>query len=217
MKHYVITIMDNPRSVNVAERCIKSGAKNGIEIEHFPAITPHNTDIHKILKDEGISIDGFKELYSRLDNCIAAFLSHYSLWKLAAETNDTVTIFEHDAVVVDKIPDIPFTQCISFGKPSYGKFRMPAKLGVGPLNSKPYFPGAHAYRVNYKGAEQLIYQAKRHAKPTDVFLNIHTFPSLQEYYPWPVEAHDNFTTIQNERGCLAKHNYNETYKIEEAR
>jgi len=38
---------------------------------------------------------------------------------------------------------------------------------------------------------------------------------LQEYWPWPVEAHDSFTTIQNENGCLAKHNYGETYGIEE--
>ena len=217
MKNYVITIMDNPRSVNVAERCIKSGAKNGLDIEHFSAVTPHNTDIYKMLKNEGISIDGFKEQYSRLNNCIAAFLSHYSIWKLAVENGTPVTIFEHDAVVVDKIPDVAFSQCINFGKPSYGKFRIPAKLGVGPLTSKLYFPGAHAYRVNPKGAEQLIYEAKRNAKPTDVFLNIHTFPGLQEYYPWPAEARDNFTTIQNERGCLAKHNYNETYKIEEAK
>ena len=216
MKNYVITIMGNPKSVNVAERCIKSGTKYGMEIEHFEAITPYNTDLNKKMKNEGIDFDGFKEKYSRLSNCVAAFLSHYSLWKRAVDTNDTITIFEHDAVLVDTIPDVPFQQCISFGKPSYGRFNTPTQLGVGPLVSKPSFPGAHAYRVSPKGAEQLIYQAKKAAKPTDVFLNIHTFPGLQEYYPWPVEARDNFTTIQKTEGCLAKHSYNETYRIEEA-
>lgn len=216
MKNYVITIVNNPRSVNVAERCVKSGAKYGMDIKFFEAITPHNTDLNRMMKNEGIDFDGFKEKYSRLSNCVAAFLSHYSLWKRAVDTNDTITIFEHDAVLVDQIPNVQFAQCISFGKPSYGRFNTPNQLGVGPLVSKPYFPGAHAYRVSPKGAEQLIYQAKKAAKPTDVFLNIHTFPGLQEYYPWPVEARDNFTTIQNEQGCLAKHNYNETYKIEEA-
>ena len=31
-------------------------------------------------------------------------------------------------------------------------------------------------------------------------------------YPY-AEARDNFTTIQNVNGCLAKHNYNEDYEI----
>ena len=44
------------------------------------------------------------------------------------------------------------------------------------------------------------------ARPTDVFLNRNTFPFLEEYFPWPVEAKDSFTTIQSERGCTAKHN-----------
>ena len=215
--NYVITIEQNPRSVQVARRCIKSGARNGMLIQMFPAVTPHNTDIYEMAKTEGINIDGFKEQYSRLDNCVAAFLSHYSLWKQAVERSETTTIFEHDAVVVNNI-DSQLTPhvAVNLGAPSYGKFNTPS-LGVGPLTSKPYFPGAHAYRISPKGAEQLIYEAKRNAKPTDVFLNIHTFPGLQEKYPWPVECQDSFTTIQNERGCLAKHNYNETYQIEEAR
>jgi len=52
-------------------------------------------------------------------------------------------------------------------------------------------------------------------RSTDIFLNLDWFPWLQEYYPWPVEARDNFTTIQNQTGCLAKHNYGEGYDIEE--
>jgi hypothetical protein len=42
--------------------------------------------------------------------------------------------------------------------------------------------------------------------PTDVFLNLNSFAFLQEFYPWPVEARDSFTTIQSEIGCRAKHN-----------
>ena len=56
-------------------------------------------------------------------------------------------------------------------------------------------------------------QALMGARPTDVYLNIDTFPFLQEYYPWPVEARDSFTTIQSEMGCKAKHNFNEKYEI----
>lgn len=213
MKHYVITIQEIDQSRQAAQRCIRTGKQHGIDIEMFDAITPKNTDIQNKLKEEGISQEGFKEVYSRLDNCTAAFLSHYSLWKLAVESSTTITVFEHDAVIVNQIPNVQFSQCISFGKPSYGKFNTPNFLGVGPLISKPYFPGAHAYRVSPRGAEQLIYQAKKHARPTDVFLNIHTFPGLQEYYPWPVEVKDSFSTIQKTEGCLAKHGYGESYEL----
>ena len=46
-------------------------------------------------------------------------------------------------------------------------------------------------------------------------LNKNNFPWLQEYYPWVAEANDNFSTIQKTEGCLAKHLYNETYRIED--
>jgi GR25 family glycosyltransferase involved in LPS biosynthesis len=215
MKNYVITIEDIPESVQAAERCIRSGEKYNMTIEKWSATTPRNTDIHAFLEQESISSDGFKEVYSRLDNCIAAFISHYSIWKFCAENKeDKVTIFEHDAVVTNVIPwSLPFFKVISLGKPSYGSFKTPSNFGANPLTSKTYFPGAHAYRINPLGATELIEQAKIHAKPTDVFLNIQTFPFLQEFYPWVAEVRDSFTTIQKTEGCLAKHNYGEGYAI----
>jgi len=215
MKNYVITIEDIPESVQAAERCIRSGQKYDMTIEKWPATTPRNTDVYAFLEQEGISPDGFKEVYSRLDNCIAAFISHYSIWKFCAESKeDKVTIFEHDAVVTNVIPwSLPFFKVISLGKPSYGSFRTPNNFGANPLTSKPYFPGAHAYRINPLGATELIDQAKIEARPTDVFLNIQTFPFLQEFYPWVAEVKDSFTTIQKPEGCLAKHNYGEGYAI----
>ena len=211
---YVITIEDNPRSVQIARRCIRSAAKHGLLVQMFPAITPRNTDIYKMAKEEGIDINGFKEKYSRLDNCIAAFLSHYSLWKLASKSNIPITIFEHDAVVVDQLNStIPFDKVVTLGKPSYGKYNTPSFLGTGPLTQKPYFGGAHAYRLNKDGAEELIKQAKIEARPTDVFLNMDTFPWLQEHYPWKVEVNEVFSTIQKTEGCLAKHQYGESYEL----
>ena len=102
---------------------------------------------------------------------------------------------------------------MNIGAPSYGKFNSPTYLGVGPLVSKPYFPGAHAYMIKPLGAKLLIEGAKTMAGPTDLFLRLSNFPWLQEYNPWPVVAKDSFTTIQNETGCLAKHNYNDGYEI----
>lgn len=213
MKNYVITIEDLEQSVQTANRCIKSAKKFGLDVQKWNAITPRNTNIYSKLRDESIDAIGFEEIYSRTDNCIAAFLSHFSLWKECAIGTETFTIFEHDAVVVNYIPEVVFDKVISLGKPSYGRYNTPQLLGVNPLVSKRYFPGAHAYRITPAGAQALVTQAKIKAKPTDIFLNIDTFPFLQEIYPWPVEAVDSFTTIQNERGCLAKHSWGETYEI----
>jgi GR25 family glycosyltransferase involved in LPS biosynthesis len=213
MKNFVITIMDNPQSVQVADRCIRTAANHGIEVEKFKAITPKD-NLEQILKEEGINPMDFVEKYSRTSNAIAAFLSHYSLWKMCATSGEEFTIFEHDAVVVSPIPEfIPYHSVISLGKPSYGKFNTPPLLGVNQLTSKPYFPGAHAYRLKPNGAKALIAVAQVRAAPTDVFLRLDTFAFLEEYYPWPVEANDSFTTIQKPEGCFAKHNYGETYEI----
>lgn len=212
MKAFVITLVNNPQSVRVANRCIESGRKNGLSIKQFQAITPNDKPL-EILEGKGISPNKFDEKYSRNLNCISAFLSHHTLWEMCVREEETFVIFEHDAVVYDRIPSVPFNYVMNIGSPSYGKYNTPSQLGVNPLTSKRYFPGAHAYMVNPAGAKLLVENAPMYAKPTDVYLNLETFPWLQEYYPFVAEAQDSFTTIQVELGCLAKHNYDEKYEI----
>jgi len=213
MNGYVITITHNENSVKYANRCIDTAKKNAnLDVFSHVATTPEDDPI-SLSEKIGIPIDGFREPYSRLENCVAAFLSHYSLWIEAMNNNEPTVIFEHDAVVFDYIPSVPFTHVMNIGQPSYGKWNRPQHLGVGPLTTKRYFPGAHAYMVTPAGARLLVEQAKVKARPTDIFLNIDTFPSLQEYYPFVARADDSFTTIQNKQGCAAKHNYSENYKI----
>lgn len=213
MRCFVITMADNQHSVNYSKRCIESGAKYGVQVFAHAAFTPANNPA-KIAEVHGIRTDTFRERFSRFENALAAFLSHYTLWRAAVDMNDEVLILEHDAVFRGPIPNLSnYDGCISFGAPSYGKFNTPATIGVNKLTSKPYFPGAHAYLVRADRAKQLIDRASVDACPTDVYLHIQRFPFLQEYYPWPVEAHDNFTTIQNEIGCRAKHRYGPGYQI----
>jgi len=213
MKAFVITIESIEKSIQAANRCIKSGKKYGFEIEKFKATTPEDKPIEVIHK-LGISPHGFVEKYSRVENCIAAFLSHYYLWKKAVDTNENIIIFEHDAIVTGSLPpDFKFNKVITFSKPSYGKFNTPMKIGVDGLVQKQYFGGAHGYIVSPEGAKILIEKAKIEAAPTDVFLNLNLFPWLEELYPWICMASDSFTTIQKEAGCLAKHRYDETYEI----
>lgn len=214
MKSFVITIMNNERSVQVADRCINSGKKFGIDIEKFSAVTPTTHNPEKYAESLDIPTDGFKEIYSRYENCLSAFLSHYLLWEKCVNLNEPLLILEHDAVIVDSIPVFAgYKHLLNLGEPSYGRASQPMSLGVGPLTSKQYLPGVHGYMIKPSGAKMLIDRAQLTAMPTDVFINKTNFPWLEEYYPWPVKAVDSFTTIQNKHGCAAKHNYGVTYEI----
>ena len=215
MKAKVITLIHNPNSIQVAERCVDSGKKHGVDVGIFRAITPDDEPL-EILEREKIPPMAFDERYSRNLNCISAFLSHHTLWRQCVEAKETFVIFEHDAVVVSPIPTIPFRFVMNIGAPSYGKWNKPPLIGINRLTTKRYFPGAHAYMVTPAGAKLLIENAPLYARPTDVYLNIETFPWLQEYYPFVAEARDSFTTIQTETGCKAKHNWKMGYEIIDA-
>ena len=205
MKSFVITIKDNPRSVESAKRCIESGKKVGCAIRMFDAITPKDNPM-RLFENEGLNFRDIDEKYSRTMNCAAAFFSHYSLWKKCVQMNETFVIFEHDAVLQDKVPTVPFKYVMNIGHPSYGKFNTPSMFGVNPLTSKRYFPGEHAYMVTPQGAKKLVNEAKNgFPRTTDLFLNLDYFPWLQEYYPWTTKVDESFTTIQAELGTRAKH------------
>ena len=214
MQAYVITIMDEPKSVQSAERCIKSAKRYGVDVEMWPAITPKDDPV-KIFEDKGLPTRKFENSpYSRPVNAMSAFLSHRSLWEKCFNDKRETLILEHDAYFVDSIKTpLFYSKVISLGKPSYGKYRNPAQFGENPLTSKAYFPGAHAYVMSPVGAKEALNKSLSGAMPTDLFFNIEYFPELMELYPWPVEVRETFTTIQKVEGSLAKHMYNEEYEI----
>jgi GR25 family glycosyltransferase involved in LPS biosynthesis len=204
MRAFVITIMDMPQSVEVAQRCIDSGAEFGVKVEMAEACTPADM-LRRWFRDWDMS--GFDDNpYSRQGPCMAAFSSHAASWFCCAEWVEDVLILEHDAVFVAPLPDLRGVSGVcNLGKPSFGEFKTPPD-GLGPLVSKPYFGGAHGYYVTPHGAEQLLARARTDACPTDVFLSLARFPWLTEYHPWPIVCDDSFSTIQKARGCEAKHN-----------
>jgi len=213
MKAFVITITDFDLSVKAANRCIDSAKQFGINVDIFDSITPKKNPL-ELLQTYEIDENDFYTIHSRKLNGICCFLSHYSLWKKAIELNETILIFEHDAVMTDKFDtNIQFNGLLSIGKPSYGSFKIPEKHGINKLTSKKYLPGAHAYLIKPDAARKLIEQSKIKAKFADTFINIDTFPWLEEYYPWPVLCDDSFTTVQDNLGCKAKHNFNDTFRI----
>ena len=211
MRSFVIYVPIE-ESEKAAARCIRSAANFQINVELFRGVTPEDRPI-RMAEELNIPMGGFKERYSRFENCLSAFLSHRRLWEWSAHNNEEVLIFEHDAVVTDNIPDVPYRGVLSYGHPSYGKWITPSPLGVNKLVSKQYLPGAHAYRVKPEAARVLLNQATHHAAPTDLYIRNNLFEFVEEYYPWPVVVKETFSTIQKEEGCVAKHGYNEDYQL----
>ena len=199
-------------SEKAAARCITSAKKFGITVEQFRGFTPEDYPV-QLAEELNIPTANFQEKYSRYENCLSAFLSHRRLWEWCAHNNEEVLVFEHDAVVTDPIPDVPYRGVLSYGHPSYGKWVTPSTIGVNKLVSKQYLPGAHAYRVKPEAAKVLIETAQTHAGPTDLYIRNELFDFVEEYYPWPVVVKETFSTIQNETGCQAKHGYGEGYKL----
>ena len=212
MKAYVIRIKDNERSCEAADRCIASAKKVRQDVEIFDAITPKDDPL-SLFKKYSLPLKHFEhdaEQWSRYLPVLACFLSHYEIWRVIAAINQETLILEHDAIFENFLPScLLYDRIITLGKPSYGKFNTPTSLGTQSLMHKPYFGGAHAYVVSPEGANDLLIKASIDASPTDVFLSTRNFPTIQEYYPWPISCQDSFTTVQKQSGCLAKHNYKE--------
>lgn len=210
MKTFFITIMDNKRSYQVANRGIKSAKYYGLDQSNMWKATVPSDDPDAILDSKSIGKKGFEENYARRNPLIASFCSHLSLWEHSIKINEPIIICEHDAYFTAKLPpniELKVTHVCNIGHPSYGKWITP-NFGIGKLISKQYFPGAHAYIVTPIGAKGLIDEAIANGgEPNDLFINNNRFSWLQELYPWVAEAKDTFTTIQKEKGCLAKHNY----------
>ena len=211
MRAFVIYV-PIPESEQCAARCIKSAKQYGLNVELFRGVTPSDHPL-QLAEELRLPLNNFQERYSRYENCVAAFLSHRRLWEFSAQNNEEVLIFEHDAVVVDNIPNVSYRGVLSYGHPSYGKWVTPSTLGVNKLVSKQYLPGAHAYRVNPTAAKKLLEVAETDARPTDLFICNELFDFVEEYYPWPVVVRESFSTIQNENGCQAKHGYGEDYRL----
>lgn len=195
MKSFVITLVNNTKSVKSTNQVIKTAKEVGYNepIEIFEAVTPDKWE-------EILPYNNNFGMYPRPDNVGACFASHYLLWKKCVELNEPILILEHDAIFVDNIPDIDFEMCVSFGRPSYVRiwdmsWHTPKEGLSLPLEDN--FLGHHAYAIKPEAASILCDDVKgRELLANDIWMDKHTYPWLQEYRPFPIWADTNFSTVQ---------------------
>jgi hypothetical protein len=223
---FVITIQSLKESRESAEKTIQTAkdCKFPFKLIPFDAFTPNRTNVRAEFEKRGISFKKFNEfdLGAKPLNVACCFLSHLALWETAINIGHPVFIFEHDCrFSTNPFPTEPILSClerekqprlVTFGAPSYGAFLEPSFEGIGPLTSKKYLPGAHAYGINPMAALALINHARSdRPKPADVFIHLRSFHWIMEYYPWACEVEDTFTTLQTAvKGCKSKFAYRQT-------
>jgi len=102
MKSYVIRLKDIDTSELLAEECINSGKRFGLNIEKFDGIYGKESIEYYTT---ALNVHPWKEKFKKgrlgVKGC---FLSHYTLWTKCLELNEPICIFEHDAIVLDSFP-----------------------------------------------------------------------------------------------------------------
>lgn len=213
MKAFINYVPHLEESIDVKDRCFESCEKFGLDPHPVPCVW--RDDAMQAMEDEGLKLGKFADHLSKTESVVGNFITNYRLWKMIKRP---ALILEHDAVVVAPIPKPlwAWPEITTIGKPSFGSFGVSKQEGLQEFFSNKalkHFKGAHAYIITPAGAHKAIEVAEKvGVLPLDIFFHTERF-TLHELYPWPVEARDTFTTIQNESGCEAKHNWNADYAI----
>jgi GR25 family glycosyltransferase involved in LPS biosynthesis len=221
---FIIFNESNKQSKISAERCKQSFDDIGLSAILFDGVW--RDDAMKCAKSLDLKFGQLDESFSKKNAVVGCFLSHYQLWN---KVKKLTLILEHDAVLLKAASD-PFKEFIkeyqsileshmtlmNIGKPSFGNFYVQKTPGIYKLFSKPdgKFPGCHGYLIEPKASKALIAQAHIEGiYPVDKFINNKRFNFLTELYPWPIECEDSFSSIQKEKGCLAKHKFSKDFII----
>lgn len=138
MQALVITLAGNEYSMKVANRCIASAKKYGLDVVNFWGVTKN--EARKVMEGNGLKwtwadnntrnmicpITRLKQFpYNAVDlrAKIGCSMSHYLLWKLCVDSNEPLLILEHDAVFLRPLPDIDFKGICQINDPAHATRR----------------------------------------------------------------------------------------------
>jgi len=128
MKAFVITLVGNTYSEKVADRCINSAKKYGVNVLKFPGVPKETaketmlehglewTWAHNNTKPNTCAITGLYQFpytaqhttLASLDAKIGCSMSHFLMWQLCIAHDEPILILEHDSVFLRALPEIDF-------------------------------------------------------------------------------------------------------------
>lgn len=191
MKAYVIRLKDIEVSEDLANECVKSGEDFDLAIERFDGVygekaieKAHNLfnikPINPKMKKNRIGVKG-------------CFLSHFSLWSICESTDKPIIVFEHDAMLLEKIPENicdqfedvllldPFNKFSKSYNTCHERNKNKDQLIVEYINPEPklkyglkfeYPMGLQAYIIKPEAATKLIHDVRKNGYlPADMQCN----------------------------------------------
>lgn len=210
---YVITIKGNDESEKLALRCLKSCEQVGQTVKLWQAFD--GTDRKNIIVPPNLENQSYVKWIKQVNNKystsqIAVFFSHLSLWAHCAEINQPIIILEHDAIMIKKLEQHNFFNCVQYlGNKEYYEIQK-CPIGIPPHGSIydgmwRFILRAHAYAIDPPIARNLLSYAIREGmtKTLDVFMRCEIFGIVQDgLYAYDergistIEEKENYTEDQ---------------------
>ena len=186
---YIITVKGNLESEKLATRCLQSCVDVDMPVKVWQAFdgTGDNILVPPNLEHQQY-IRWIKQPNDKYSNSqIACFFSHLSLWAHCAAIDKPIIILEHDAIMVQKLKQHNFYNCIQYlgNKEYYSAKKTP--IGLPPHGSIynghwRFMCRAHAYAIDPPIARNLLSTVIREGmtKTLDVFIRCDIFAIVQD-------------------------------------
>jgi len=122
MKQFIIVLKDYPKSEQFYLDALNSAQQHGWGLERYDAVDARIVNLEQEFRQRNlfISADARRHvpviLHPGAQGC---FLSHYNLWKMCIELNETIAIFEEDVMFTGSLPTEDFVDVLKLRK---GKF-----------------------------------------------------------------------------------------------
>ena len=100
MKKFIIRLQNNTISEKYAFDCVRQAKHFGIEVDYFDAINGKDYQSHL----EKLQINPRYKFKKGRAGVYGCFLSHYYLWKMCSEGNQSFLILEHDGYFIRELP-----------------------------------------------------------------------------------------------------------------
>ena len=188
MKAFVITLSHIPESLKTGQQTLAKLQEFGLDAQLWEGTYGH--EVESIFSQEGRTLnpisfkgvpvdDEYRSMCSRL-GVMGCFYSHYRLWKLCAELNEPILIFEDDALLHREFIPVEWRDVLllATGKNVHilDFYKEKLENPVGPpmaVNPKgKVMPGAVGYGLTPRGARKLTAYYDKTYLPADNAMNV---------------------------------------------
>lgn len=148
MKSFVIILKDHTQSELYGKVAMSTGQEFGWDINRFDAVDGRKHSFKEFNLKAAVTNSAKCNRVLTRPGVIGCFLSHYFLWKLCVEKNETIGIFEQDVVFHKPFANnVVFSEVLRLDRPK----RDGTDFGTGI-----WWEGSHSYLVTPLGAKKLI-------------------------------------------------------------